>query len=558
MRNLRAFRNIGRYRAIIATLIKYGFEDIIDRIRVDLLFRVGKRFVRRSERRNVQKKSLAERLRLAFEELGPTFIKLGQILSLRADILPEDFVREFRRLQDDVPPFPAEQAREIVQSGLKQPVTKLFKSFTNKPLAAASIAQVHSAVTRDGERVAVKIQRPGIKNIIETDLAILHDLAVMAENRVPALKIYNPVRLVEDFAKNIRREMDFNREGHNIEAFRKNFEGDETVYIPRVFWELTTGSVLTIELIEGIKVSEKEKLTAAGFDLRTIAENGANFVLKQIFDHGFFHADPHPGNIFIIENNVIVPLDFGMVGYVEDEMKERIGNALLALANRDMSKLIRAFIEMGIIDHTDDLVGFRSDLKDFLNTYYNIPLEQIELGKALLEMITIIQKYHMRIPPDFAMMTKALITVEGLGRDLCPNFEMMRIAQPFVAGLFLKRLDPKKNLGNLMDTAYDFSNLLRMMPSELASIISKTNRGQLSIQMDHRGAERLISELDRSINRLVLSIIIAAILVGSSLIVNLKAGPFLFGFPIIGLAGYLSAGVLGLWLIIAIMRSGRL
>ena len=558
MRSLKAFRKIGRYRFVIATLVKYGFGNVIDRLRVEFLFKIGKRFVPRSGKRIVLKKTLAERLRLAMEELGPTFIKLGQILSLRPDIIPEDFAKEFRKLQDEVPPFPASEAKEIVQSNLKSPPDKLFESFSDAPLAAASIAQVHSAVTRNGERVAVKIQRPGIRNIIETDLAILHDLATLAENRVSVLEIYHPVRLVEEFSKNIRRELDFYREGRNVELFKKNFHGDGTVYIPRVYWEYTTASVLTIELIDGIKVSDKEKLEKAGFDLKAISVNGANLLLKQVFDHGFFHADPHPGNIFIIDNNVIVPLDYGLVGYVEEEMKERIGNAFLALANKDVGRLIRSFIDMGVIEHTEDLVDIRTDLQDFINNYYNVPLDQIELGKTLIELISIIRKYHMRIPADFAMMTKALITVEGLGRELYPDFEMMSIAQPFIRRLLTKKFDPKKNIENLLEAGYDFNKLFRVMPSELASIVSKLNRGMITMKMEHKGAEKYISELDRSGNRLALSVVIAAILIGSSLIVNLRVGPFIFGFPVFSFVGFIFSGILGLWLVIAIMRSGRL
>jgi ubiquinone biosynthesis protein len=558
VKSLKIYRNIRRYRRIISTLVKYGFEDIVDRLRVEFLFRFGKKLSFKQEKRSILQKSLAERLRLAFEELGTTFIKLGQILSLRPDIIPEDFTNEFSKLQDRVPPFPALDAREIVESQLKSPLDGLFRSFSEEPVAAASIAQVHRGITKRGEPVAVKIQRPGIRDTIETDLDILFDLANLAEQSVPSLKLYNPVKLVEEFATNIRRELDFNREGRSIELFRKNFEGDSTVYIPKVYWDLTTNSVLTVELIEGVKVSEREKLLAAGFDLRTIAANGAKLLLRQIFEHGFFHADPHPGNIFIIGDNVIVPLDYGLVGYVDDEMRQKIATALLALANRDVNRLTRVFIEMGFVDQTDDLAGFREDLKGFIDTYYNVPLEQINLGRALLEMIGLVRRYNLRIPTDFAVMAKALITVEALGRELCPDFEMMTIAEPFIKRLYVKKFDPKRNLEQLLDATYDYSHLFRMMPSELASILTKINSGRLTVQFEAKGMNQLITELDRSSNRLSFSVIIAGILVGSSLIVNLKVGPFLFGLPVIGLVGYFIAGVLGLWLVVAIMRSRRL
>ena len=558
MRRLKIYRNIRRYRRIISTFAKYGFEDIVDRLRVEFLFRFGKKLVLKREKKSILQKSLAERLRLACEELGTTFVKLGQILSLRPDIIPEDFARELSKLQDRVPPFSQLAVREMVESQLKSPIDELFTSFSEEPIAAASVAQVHHGVTKSGDRVAIKIQRPDIRDTIESDLAILFDLATLAEQRVPSLKLYNPVKLVEEFSSNIRRELDFNREGRSIELFRRNFEGDSTVYIPKVYWNLTTDSVLTVELIDGIKVSEKEMLLAAGFDLKTIAINGARLILKQIFEHGFFHADPHPGNIFIIGDNVIVPLDYGLVGYLEEEMREKIAVALMALANRDVNRMTRVFIDMGVVDQTDDLAGFREDLKGFVDTYFNVPLEQIDLGRALLEMIAIVRRHNLRIPTDFAVMAKALITVEALGRELCPDFQMMSIAEPFMRELYLKQFEPKRNLKQVLEATYDYSNLLRMMPSELASILTKINSGKLTVQFEAKGTNQLITELDRSSNRLSFSVIIAGILVGSSLIVNLEVGPFLFGLPVIGLVGYFTAGVLGLWLLIAIMRSGRL
>jgi ubiquinone biosynthesis protein len=558
VRKLKIYRNIKRYRRIITTFAKYGFEDIVGRLRVEFLFRFGRKLIRKREKRRILQKSLAERLRLAFEELGTTFVKLGQILSLRPDIIPEDFARELSKLQDRVAPFSHQEAREIVESELNSPVEELFTFFSEEPIAAASIAQVQKGVTKKGERVAVKIQRPGIQETIETDLAILFDLATLAEQRVPSLKLYNPVKLVDEFATNIRRELDFNREARSIELFRRNFEGDGTVYIPKVYWDLTTENVLTIELIDGIKVSEKEKLLEAGFDLETIAANGARLVLRQIFEHGFFHADPHPGNIFIIEDSVIVPLDYGLVGYIGDEMREKIAAALMALANRDVNRMTRVFLDMGVVDQTDDLAGFREDLKGFVDTYYNVPLEQINLGRALLEMIGLVRRHSLRIPTDFAVMAKAIITVEALGRELCPDFQMMSIAEPFVRELYLKQFEPKKNIKQLLEAAYDYGSLLRMMPSELASILTKINSGTLEVQFEARGMRQLVTELDRSSNRLSFSVIIAGILVGSSLIVNLKVGPLLFGLPVIGLVGYFTAGVLGVWLLIAIMRSGRL
>jgi ubiquinone biosynthesis protein len=552
------YKNIKRFQSIVLTFVRYGFGDIINRLRIDILVKISKKIIPDLEKSSTSNKTRAERLRLACEELGPTFVKLGQMLSLRPDIIPEGIANEFRKLQDAVPPFPIHQVRDIIQTQLKSPVDKLFKSFSDKPVAAASIAQVHRACTFNDEEIAIKIQRPGIRSIIETDLDILFDLASLAEKHIPDIRAYNPVEIVKEFSISIHNELDFLREGRNIELFLKRFENDEHVYIPKVYWGLTSDCVLTMEYIDGIKASELEKLDAAGLDRKTIAINGACWVLKQIFDYGFFHADPHPGNILVMENNVIAPLDYGMIGIIDGRMKEEIGNALLAFVKKDVDKLIKALINIKVIEDSENLEGFRWDIKNFINYYYNIQLSQIKIGKVLTELIEIIQKHHIRIPPDFSLMTKSLVTVEALGKNLYPDFEIISIAEPFVKELLIQKYNPKKNLRDFLEALDDYSYLFKNMPFELRLIINKIKSGKLNIQFEHQGLDNLILNLDKSSNRLSFSIVIAALLVGSSLIIHINKGPSIFGLPVIGLAGYLISAVFGLWLVIAIMRSGKL
>ena len=358
----RTYHNIKRYRQILTILLRYGFDDVLGRLKIDYYIQLGKKIIPKFKAQEIENKTTAERLRLALEELGPTFIKLGQMLSVRPDLIPENFIRELQKLQDEVPAFSVEQAKAEVESQLGKPVEQLFSSFDDVPLAAASIAQVHRAEKKDGEQVAVKIQRPNIQSVIESDLNILFDLAELMEMHIPESELYNPVGIIQEFAKTIRRELDFIREGRNIDRFRRNFKDDETVYVAQVYWELTTERVLTMEFIDGIKISELDKLEAAGLDKKIIAFNGGQAILKQVFDHGFFHADPHPGNIFVLPNNVIAPLDFGMMGSLDEELMEIAGNLLTAIFRKDVNKYDK--IKTIINDYKVDLIGTMDVLKE--------------------------------------------------------------------------------------------------------------------------------------------------------------------------------------------------
>lgn len=554
----RNYKDLNRLQSIIYTLVKYGFGDVIAKLRIDLFHRAGKYIIPDIEKKDILRKTLPERLRLAFEELGPTFIKLGQMLSVRPDIIPKNVSDEFSKLQDEVPPISTAAVKEIINSEFKEPVNKLFKSFSEGPVAAASIAQVHSAVTWDNHKVAVKVQRPDIESIIETDLDILLKLATLAEKHIPSAKLYQPTRIVRDFSKNLQYELDFYHEGRNIDLFYNHFKEDETIYIPKVYWDLSSKKVLVMEYISGIKASDLEKIDSAELDRKTIANNGAKWILKQVFEYGFFHADPHPGNLFVLEGNKIAPIDFGMVGYIDNRMKEELSDALIAFTKRDTDKIIKILFNMQILDDLSDVSSLQHDLNDLVNYYYNIKLSQLDVGKVLMEIVGIIQNHHLTVPSDFVLMTKSLTSVEGLGKLLDPDFEFISIAKPYVKKIFLKRFAPNKEIRDLFDTVNDYRYLFKNIPFDLGYVLRKIKSGKFNIQFEHRGLDKLISELDRSSSRLSFSIIIAALLLASSLIIQLNKGPMFFGLPAIGLIGYSAAGILGVWLLIAILRSGKL
>lgn len=551
------YRNIKRYRQIMFVFFRYGFDDVIDRLGILHFIHLGRRIIPKLNARELETITTAERLRFALEELGPTFIKLGQMLSVRPDLIPERFVVEFQKLQDEVPPFPVEQASAKIEKHLGAPIKQMFTYFDENPLAAASIAQVHRAVLHSGEEVVVKIQRPDIRRIIETDLNIFNNIAGLIEKYIQESEFYSPRLIVEEFAKTIRRELDFIREGRNIDRFRRNFEGDKTVYVPNVFWEFTTDHILTMEYIDGIKASELDKLEKAGYDRKQIAFNGAQAILKQIFEHGFFHADPHPGNIFVLQNNVIAPLDYGMMGSIDNEQKEAIGNMLIGVVKKDIKRILRVFQSLGILDDVSDIKNLKLDVEDFLDRYYEVPLSQLDIGKIIIELTDVIRNNRIKLPADLMLMAKAMVTEEGVGRNLDPDLDFMTLAKPYVRKIMLRRFDPRYQFKEFTFAFDDFNSLLKVFPSEFREIIAKIKNGDLKIKFEHHGLEGFVDELEKLGNRLSLSLIITGLIIGSSLIIQLDKGPYIFGLPVIGMLGYLIAAILGLLLIIATVRKGR-
>ncbi|TGU70011.1 ubiquinone biosynthesis protein UbiB [Geomonas terrae] len=553
----RNVRSIRRYRQIITVIGGYGLGHLLEYLNLGQVVDFSRRVLRRRPPKAAHL-SAPERLRLALEELGTTFIKLGQLLSTRADIIPASFVQELTHLQDKIPCIPFEEIKEQIEHELGVPLEQRFLYVEPEAIAGASIAQVHRATLVTGEDVVVKVRRPGVVEAVETDIDILMGVALLLERHMARSDIYDPVGVVREFSYTIRREMDLTREGHAIEKIRDNFKGDATLYFPKVYWEATSKGVLTTEYVEGIKVSDTLAIEEAGLDHREIAARGARVFLKMVLEHGFFHGDPHPGNVLILKDNVICLLDFGMVGRLDPAVKRYLTDVLVAVINRDVEGLAYVIVEAGDAAETVNMQALKKALAEFIDSYFEIPLKEIEVGRMLMEFIDLISTHRIKVHPDLTMLVKVLVVVEGMGRRLDPDFDMVGHLRPFLEREFRRQRSPGRLFHEMEQGIEGYLTLARNLPRDVREILNKVNRNKFRIDLEHRGLDRFSKELDRSANRLCLSLIIAALLIGSSIAMQGNRGPMLWGLPAFAFFGYTCAGLVGIWWMIAILRSGRL
>lgn len=545
--------HIARYREVANILIKHGFGFLFDKVSLQSI--LGVRRLKANPEKEVEKYSRPQRFRMALEELGPTYIKLGQLLSIRPDLLSADYIVELEKLQNSVPPFAyAEVLEVLLRAGVD--IERDFTSFNEMPIAAASIAQAHEAYLKNGQRVVVKVQRPGIDRTIETDLEILADLSFLLEKRTAWGRLYHITEIVAELAQAIRNELDFMQEGRNADIFRKNFQNERSVQIPRIYWDHSSRHVLTLEYLEGIKISDFTALQQANIDGKNIASKLIHALFKQIFEHGFFHADPHPGNIAISPQQNIIFYDFGQIGMVDDLLKEQCVDLLISMMRYDVDGVTQAILNIAIGSQGVNREELGRDVARLEQKYYGLPMSKIKLGESLAELLELSTRYQVRIPPELSLMVKMLMTIESLVVQLDPQLSIVDIAEPYGRKVMMKRYSPRHMAENSVSMALDYGRLVKRFPRDFENILRMISNGQIKVKMEHSNLNRLSSKLDIMSNRLSVSIIIASIIIGTSLIMEKTNTGFFNRIPLVDI-GFATAMILGLFLTYSILKSGK-
>ena len=543
-----------RYRQIASALARHGLGYLVGVFGLERFLPFHRGLL--GHPRRDEPYTRPEHVRMALEDMGATFVKLGQILSTRADLLPPDYQAELAKLQDSAKPLASGEVEEVVAQELGGPMRSPFASFDPTPLASASIGQAHVATLTDGTEVVVKVRRPGVVEQIEEDLDILQGMAAAASRRWELAERYDLVGLAQEFALTLRGELDYIKEGRSAERFAANFAGDATVHIPHVFWETTTARVLTLERIKGLKIDDAAALDAAGIDRRALAERAARIVLKMVFEDGFFHADPHPGNFFIEPEGRIGLIDFGMVGTLDARTQDQLIGLLLAVTSQDSERLVDAFLELGVARQRVNRAVLSQDLGHLASRYYGRPLGELALGPVVEESLAIVRRNHLHLPPNLALLLKTVAMSESLGVKLDPQFTLTRVLAPYAQRLMLERFSPTLWAPRFERAGVEAARLGTELPGQLRRLLSEIERGGLEVGMRPEGFEPLVRRFEKLGNRIVLGILAAAFVNGLAVLMSVYHPPgwqswvgFAFG------GGLLLAAALGAYLAWAIWRS---
>ena len=551
------YRHFARYRQILAVLFKYGFESILGPFQVEKYMESCFQLISKN-RRDFSACTRAERIRLALEELGPTFIKLGQVISMRPDFVSIDLISELSKLQDTVPPCGFDEIQAVIEAEFETPLSEVFETIDQAPIASASIGQVHKGRLIDGREVAIKIQRPAVDKLIAVDLGIIYHLASLMEKNVEEITFIRPTAIVEEFTRTISKELDYRVEAGHMERFAKNFEADPVVRIPAVYREATTRRVLTMEFIPGIKVSEIEKLDAAGVDKKVITHNGAELLLRQIFEQGFFHADPHAGNIFILPENIIAFLDFGMVGQVDQQSRENFVDLIDMVIQQNTQGATRQLLKITYWDKKPDTRQLEKDVADFIGRHLYNALKDLDLNELVRDLIYLMTRHRLRIPPDIFLIMKSLATIEGIARQLDPEFDMIAQAAPFIQQVKLAKMAPNRIAEDLFAFSGELISFLRHFPSDMGEISRLIRDQKLGLAIDEQSLRRIEHSRNKTTNRICIAIITAALVIGAAIMTSAKIPPLVNGISLIGASGLVISGFLAIWLLMAIMTRGRL
>ncbi|MBI2571665.1 MAG: ubiquinone biosynthesis protein UbiB [Candidatus Schekmanbacteria bacterium] len=553
----RGYRNLGRLQHIASVFAKHGFGQLIAQLNLHTILPLGRLELRarrvKAERRP---QTAAERLRLAFEELGPTFIKLGQILATRSDIVPADFVAELAKLKDKVPATSFTDISAFLASELGGPVDKLFAFFEPEGFAGASIAQVHHARLWTGERVVVKVQRPGIERTIETDLSILQNLAELLEHYVEEMERYDPVGLVREFSRSIRKELDFGLEASNTAQLGRFFAKDRQIVIPQVHWELSTRRVFTMQELIGIPLGHLDELRAAGHNLSELAYLGGRVFLKQVLDLGLFHADPHAGNVLALSNNpeTIGLLDFGMMGRLDRKGIEAVASLVIGLLRRDYDGVVHGLGDLGCFTEDTDIAGFKRELIDFIDPLWGRELKHLQFGLLLTKSMELSMQFKTRLPADMLLLSKALMTIEGIGRELDPDLDLIRLGQPFALKIMARRFDPVRLAEDAYAAANELTNAAYHLPVQGRTALGRLLSDRLGVRFIHVGLDPLTRSIERAATKLSAGMLTSALVLGASWVLAGAVGPVWHGVPVLGAAGLAVAALFATWVVFLLLR----
>ena len=551
----RTIEHLRRYRHIMAVLMKYGFDELVDILRRRLVLRLGARAIPARVRRAGEEMTRPQRARLALEELGHTFVKLGQLLSTRPDMVPAAYIEELELLQDAVEPVDFKLIRAEIEHELGDTLENLFPTFETVPIAAGSIAQVHRATIAEGHQVAVKVRRPGIVAALRAECEILTDLAGLIKTALPADVTIDPVKMVAEFTQAVGKEADLANELRNIQRFQHGMANDVAIHVPRTYEAYCTQGVLTMEYIDGVKPGSAAALTAAGLDPKEVAARGARFVLHQIFDLGFFHTDPHPGNFLVTKGNVLCPLDFGQVARLTGADRRLLADLVLAILDQDSGRLIMTFDRANMLGDTTDQHALSADLEELLEVYHNMPLAEIPFGRMLRQTFDLMRRHRVAPPAQFTLMLKAMMTIESLGTALDGNFLLIEHLRPYARRLQFEQINPRRMLRNARQAWMEGIELATRMPQNIQDVLRRIKSGQFQMHIRHEHLENLIYTLQRGANRVSFALIIAGLLVGSSQLVTQEGWVLhTIRYQSLGIAGYLIAAILGLYLLISILR----
>ncbi len=548
---------IGRYEQVIGILIKYGFADVASHPPFSRFVPKWAKLIPKYEGVPITDFTRYERIRMVCEEIGTTFIKFAQIASNRPDILPEELIEELQKFQDHALPVPVEDISATLENELGDKLEKAFENIDFHPIASASMAQVHRATLLGGQQVVLKVQRPGIDDTVELDIKILKNLASIMESRFPQFDAYQPMELVKMFETSIRKELDFTMEAANMRRFGEQFKGNPDIYVPTVYPELCTEKVLCMEYIDGIKCTDLEALGRMGMTGPALALKGINLYFEQVFDHGFFHADPHPGNIFVLPDQRVCFIDYGMMGSVMEGDRELLADLLLAVHDRDVEGLENALLRFSWDPSKIDHASLEFDVNEFFQNYSNIGLEEIDSKEVMAALNSLFFEYKIKVPSNLLLLLKALVIIEGVGLMLDPKYNIIENIHPFVVRLLRRKYSPAKLSKKIVKTFGDLANLASSLPEDVEDIIGKLKRGKLHIEFEHRGLGPLNNALEVAAKRISFAVVLGSIILGSSLLVIADVPPYIKNVPAIGIVGFVIAGLFGLRWMVSIWKQGK-